>query len=361
MGRRRLKLPRYVHGYIDRHGKARHYLRRPGRKDVPLPGAPYSTEFMDSYQAALKNAAPVVIGASRSIPGSVNEAVARYLGSAAFAMLAETTQKMRRAVLERFRLEHGERRIRKFVPEHVGRMLGKLRPWAQRNMLKTLRGLAAFCITENLLDADPTAGVKLAKVKDTGGFATWSGLEMEQYRRRHPLGTRPRLAFELLLGTMAARSDVVRLGEQYVTAAGKLSFRRRKTGAPVDIPLLPELQAAIDAMPKAERNMTFLMTELGRPFTAAGFGNWFRDQCDAAGISKSAHGLRKAGATRLAEAGCSDHEIMAWGGWSSLSEVQRYTRAANRKRLAMQAAEKLKAGTKLANLKIRLANQGKNA
>jgi len=316
---------------------------------------------MDAYEATLKNAAPIVIGFSRSAPGSVNEAVARYLGSAAFAALAVTTQKMRRAVLERFRLEHGDKRIRKLEAVHVGRLIGKVRPWAQRNMLKTLRGLAVFCIAENLLDADPTVGVKLAKAKDTGGFETWSEIEIEQYRKRHPLGTRSRLAFELLLGTMAARSDVVRLGSQHISDGGILSFRRRKTGAPVDIPILPELRTAIDAMSRAERNMTFVMTELGKPFTAAGFGNWFRDQCDLAGVSKSAHGLRKAGATRLAEVGASDHEIMAWGGWSSLSEVQRYTRAANRKRLALEAAEKLKAGTKVANLEARLANQGKNA
>ena len=105
--------------------------------------------------------------------------------------------------------------------------------------------------------------------------------------------------------------------------------------------------------------MTFLVTDFGKPFSAAGFGNWFRDQCDLAGLPKklSAHGLRKAGATRLAEVGATDHEIMAWGGWTTLKEVQRYTKAVNRKRLAQQAAGKLKAGTELANLEPRLANQ----
>jgi integrase len=155
---------------------------------------------------------------------------------------------------------------------------------------------------------------------------------------------------------MAARSDVVHLGPQHVRN-DVVSYRRRKTAAPVDIPVLPELQAAIDAMPKAE-HLTFITTELGKPFTPAGFGNWFRDQCDAAKLSNlSAHGLRKAGATCLAEHGCTDHEIMAWGGWSSIKEVQRYTRGANRKRMALRAAEKLKAGTEVANLDTRLANQ----
>ena len=130
----------------------------------------------------------------------------------------------------------------------------------------------------------------------------------------------------------------------------------------MDIPILPELEAAIDAMAKAE-HLTFLVTEHGKPFSASGFSNWFRQMCVQAGIPKklSAHGLRKAGATRLAEHGCTDHEIMAWGGWKTLSEVQRYTRAANRKRLAKQAAEKLETGTKVANLTHRLANQEKNA
>jgi len=72
------------------------------------------------------------------------------------------------------------------------------------------------------------------------------------------------------------------------------------------------------------------MTERGAPFTAAGFGNWFRDRCDEAGLSQcSAHGLRKLMATRLAEAGCSTEHIKAITGHRSMSEVARYTRAAD--------------------------------
>jgi integrase len=356
----RLKLPRYVHGYIDRHGKPRHYLRRPGRKDVPLPGLPWSSDFMDAYAAATSQAAPVIIGAKRSAPGTVAEAVARYLGSAAFVQeLASSTQGMRRAILERFRNEHGDKRPRKLQAEHVARILGRLRPYAQRNMLKTLRGFMVFCLAEGLIDTDPTAGVKLKAAKDTGGFETWPVEAIERYRARHKLGTRPRLAMELLYGTMAARGDAVRLGRQHVQG-GFLSFRRGKTKVQVDIPVLPELQAAIDAMPKAE-HLAFMMTELGKPFTAAGFGNWFRDQCDLAGIDLSAHGLRKAGATRFAEHGATDHEIMAWGGWKTLREVQRYTAAANRKQMALRAADRLKAGTEVANLETRLANESEKS
>jgi integrase len=231
----------------------------------------------------------------------------------------------------------------------------------QRNWLKTLRRLMDFAVTDGLLDIDPTAGVKLKAVKDTGGFETWPLDAIEQYRKHHKLGTRARLAMELLLGTMQRRGDVILLGRQHIQN-GVLSLRQKKTGVEVVIPVLLELQTAIDAMPKAE-HLTFLVTEYGKPFTPRGFSNYFRDQCDLAGIPKnlSAHGLRKAGATRLAEAGATDHEIMAWGGWLTLKEVQRYTKAANRKRLALQAADKLKAGTKVANLETRLANQSEKS
>lgn len=355
----RLKLPKYVHAFIDRHGTPRFYFRRAGVKKVRLPGLPWSPEFMDAYEAATIGALPLTIGIKRTRPGTAQEAVARYLGSMDFNQLAPSTQAMRRAILERFRVEHGDKRIRKLGPEHVARLIGKLRPFAQRNMLKTLRGLGSFAVADGLIDTDPTASVKLPRVKDTGGFETWSVQEIERYRARHGLGTKPRLALELLYGTMAARSDVVRLGLQHVQG-NVVSFRRQKTKTPVDIPVLPELQIAIGAMPKAA-HLTFLVTEFGKPFTAAGFGNWFREQCDLAGVHLSAHGLRKAGATRLAEHGCSDHEIMAWGGWTSIKEVQRYTKAANRKRLALRAATKLKAKTEVANFESRLANQGEKS
>ncbi|HWW36986.1 MAG TPA: tyrosine-type recombinase/integrase [Xanthobacteraceae bacterium] len=55
------------------------------------------------------------------------------------------------------------------------------------------------------------------------------------------------------------------------------------------------------------------------------------------------HGLRKAASRRMAEAGCTPHEIAAITGHRTLKEVERYTRAADQARLARQAAAK---GTK---------------
>jgi integrase len=114
-------------------------------------------------------------------------------------------------------------------------------------------------------------------------------------------------------------------------------------------------------------NLTFLTTKFGAPFTPAGFGNWFRERCDEAGLPQcSAHGLRKLVATRLANFGCSEEEIKAITGHKSSSEVARYTKARDQKRLAKSAVSKLKHGMMtgteseqaLSNLPTRLDRTG---
>src|ERR1700748_2459781 len=111
------------------------------------------------------------------------------------------------------------------------------------------------------------------------------------------------------------------------------------------MPLHPTLQAILASTPIG--NMTFLTTQFGKPFTSNGFGNWFRDQCNAAGLPQcSAHGLRKAAARRLAEAGCTAHEIASITGHASLKQIVRYTKAVDQKRLAVSAMVKVKARTK---------------
>jgi integrase len=112
----------------------------------------------------------------------------------------------------------------------------------------------------------------------------------------------------------------------------------------LEIPVHPKLRAIIDAT-NPIGHQTFLVTSLGRSFTAAGFGNWFREICDEAGcFDISAHGGRKATARRLAELGCSASQIAAITGHASLVEVQRYTKAADRKRMAREAMARLTEG-----------------
>ena len=362
----RLRL-QFVHEFRDRHGKVRRYFRRPGCKAVPLPGLPGSAEFMAAYQAALNGVAALQkqIGASRTVAGTVQALVAAYLdcspgSTSPFKTLAPETRRTRRNILEKFREAHGDkriyrteangRRIMMLEREHLQRIVNEKNntPFGQRNFLNALRGMFTWAVAECRVPDDPTLGVTRQTIKSTG-YRTWSEGDIEQYKRTHPLGTMARLAIELLLTTAARRGDVVTLGPQHVRN-GTITFEQQKTDggeeASVEIPLHPDFSAALAAMPPSNvvsLTPTFLTTGFGKPFTAAGFGNWFRDRCNEAGLPNglSAHGLRKATARRLAEMGCTAHEIAAITGHATLAEVQRYTKAADRKRLAREAMKKL--------------------
>jgi integrase len=272
--------------------------------------------------------------------------VAAYFSSPQFKGLSASTQATYRGIIERFRREHGHRRIATLQRDKLAEMLGNraATPTAANNWLRMVRMLMQFAIFMNMRGDDPTVGIKTLKVR-SAGFLTWGEDQIAAYRKRHALGTKARLALELLVNTGQRRSDVVRMGRQHIRD-GILSLRQQKTGVVIEIPVLPEMQAALDAMPKSE-HLTFLTTEYGKAFTAAGFGNWFRDRCKEAGLAKgyAAHGLRKAAATRHANSGATAHELMAWFGWTTLKEAERYTRAANRKQLAQAVMRKLATGT----------------
>jgi integrase len=230
------------------------------------------------------------------------------------------------------------------TPEHVQRIVNEkiATPFGQRNLLNTLRALFDWAVSEGRVPSDPTLGVKRVTA-ETKGYRTWSDVEIERFEATHAIGTRARLAFALLLYTAQRRSDVVRMGPQHIHQ-GVLTVDQRKTEgqdeAHVVIPVHPKLAQIIAETPSGA--LCFLVTDSGAPFSPAGFGNWFRQICDEAGCKGvSAHGLRKAAARRLAEIGCSAHEIASITGHASISEVQRYAAAANRKKLAQSAMKKL--------------------
>jgi integrase len=110
-------------------------------------------------------------------------------------------------------------------------------------------------------------------------------------------------------------------------------------------PILPALADVLAQTPLGD--LTFLVTDFGKPFTANGFGNWFRKRCNEAALPHcTAHGLRKAGATIAAENGATDRQLMALYDWTSAKQGNVYTAAADRKRLAGEAAGYLATGSK---------------
>src|SRR5262245_44765035 len=119
----RLKLPPYVQAFLDRHGNARHYFRRPGFKRVSLPGLPWSPEFMAKHDEEMKAVSAIEIGASRTNPGTVNALVVVHYKSDAWNRLAADTQKTRRRIIEKFRTDHGDKRVALLHRDHIIKML----------------------------------------------------------------------------------------------------------------------------------------------------------------------------------------------------------------------------------------------
>jgi integrase len=333
---------RFVQAFTA-NGKPYYYFRKPGCARLKLPGLPGSEAFMAAYQRALETSAPPSdIGASRNAPGTIAALVVAYISSDVFRDLAPETRRTRWAILQKLRDEHGTKRVALLRREHVEAMLRAKRPFPRQNLLKVLRQLIRFAISLGWHTDDPTRELR-ANVKRGQGFRPWSEEQISAFRAYHQIGTRARLAFELLLGTAQRRSDVIRMGPQHIRD-GALTIRQQKTGTELTIPILRGVQEALDATPA--RHLTFLTTEHNRPFTAAGFGNRFRQWCDEAGVRGfTAHGLRHTACTRLADAGATGHEIMSWSGHRTLKEVDRYTQSADQKALA-RAAE-IKLATKL--------------
>ncbi|MDR6306389.1 hypothetical protein GGQ85_004120 [Nitrobacter vulgaris] len=269
------KLPPSVHGYINRHGKAVFYYRVPGSPKVRLRGHPGSDEFMLAYDLAKAGDRPKVeLGSGRTKPGTVNAALVSYYQSSAFRDgLTESSQKMRRAILERFREAHGDKRVALMTQAALQNIINKKTPAGALNFRKAMRGFLDHCLSLNFIKADPLAGVKLVEVK-SAGHHTWIAEECRQFEAHHKIGTRERLAYELLLQASQSRCDVVRMGRQHVRN-GMMTMGRQKTGVLFNVQVTPSLQQAIEAMP-VSNHMTYLLTSFGKPFTAAvsetGFG-----------------------------------------------------------------------------------------
>lgn len=340
---------KYVASDVDRHGNVRHYVRKPGQPKVRLKGKPGSEEFMAGYHAALSGALPVkaVRAKARKEPGSFTAICIRYYACSEFQRLDTSTQSWQRRALDGIAKKHGDKPIRDLEARHIRRLRDEKAdtPAAANHMLKALRALFRWAIEEEIVARNPAVDVKLVQYAKKGHH-TWTLEEVAQYEQHHPVGSKARLAMAILLYTAGRREDAVRLGRQHLQN-GRLRYVQAKNEhrSPVymDVPAHPDLLAIVEATPSG--HLPFLTTEYGKPFTANGFGNKFREWCDEAGLAHcSAHGLRKAAAARLAEAGCTPHEIMSITGHKSLQEVERYTREVNRPSLADRAMTKLRKG-----------------
>ena len=154
--------PKFVQAFIDRNGKPRFYFRRAGFKSVPLPGLPWSPQFMEAYEAALSGQ-PLQIGASRTKPGTVSAAIIGYYCDQSFLTLAPSTQRPLRGILEHFRAEHGDKRIALLQRQHIITLLKSKKRFAARHWLMAIRALMKYAVEIGLRDDNPASRCETAE------------------------------------------------------------------------------------------------------------------------------------------------------------------------------------------------------
>lgn len=332
---------KYLVEDVDRHGNVRLYVRRRGQTKIRLRQQPGTKAFLEEYWAAVERKTPPLPAIAQKHAAPDKETLRwlciQYFSSAGFKNLTRRTQYVRRRILDGICTRDGDKPYTLMEPRHVRRRRDERadKPEAANALVKALRQVFAFAVEYELAQRNPAKDVPYLN-SGSEGFHSWSIEEVWQFGAHHPIDSKAGLALALLLYTGQRRSDIVRLGPQHVRD-GWLTFTQAKNRSrkPVtlSIPILPELQAVIDATPTGD--LAFLVTKFGKPFTPDGFGNWFRKRCDEAGLRRcSAHGLRKAGASFAAENGATERQLMAIFGWSTMKEAARYTRAARQKVLA---------------------------
>lgn len=353
------RLPPYVQRERSRHfartKKFVYYVRLDRSKPRVRLRAEYGTEaFRAEYNAALLGAgAPPSVAPLPAAPpdeivqGTLRWAVDLYQRSSAWSPgLSNATRRQRSNILKHVLATGGNALLVDITHEHVrsGFERRKDTPAAARNYMETMRGLFKWAVKDaKLVKVDPTTGISVPRIK-SGGFEMWEDEDIAAYEHRWPRGTRERVAFDVLLYTGLRRGDAVRLGRPHV----RNGIARIKTekgskngqgGVDVTIKLAPELLATLEAGPCGE--LTFIAGERGRPRVKESFGEWFRAACHAADVRKSAHGIRKAAATRAAMNGATERELDAMFGWTDGKMASYYTRKADRERLAISAGDKL--------------------
>jgi len=325
-----------------RHGRLVWYFKRNGKR-IRLPDEYGSDEFNAAYERALTGSSPAA-EQPKSQTGSFKWLVGQYKRSAAFAALAPATRRARDNILKQLLADpkNADGQFGNITKAHIKKAIDKraATPNAANNLLKTFSHLFKWAVEAEHLEVNPVIGISKVSVK-SDGFHTWTVDQVEKYRAHHKVGTRPRLAIDILLFLGLRRSDAIVVGRQHLKD-GVISLRTGKTGAWVYLPVFKQLLESIEATPTGD--MAFLTTANGKPFSSgASFGNWFAKQCKAAGLPDvcRAHGLRKAGATIAADEGATAHELMAMYGWTRLAMAEVYTKEADKKRLAKAASERL--------------------
>jgi integrase len=335
---------------VDRYGKTRIYFRRKGEAKIRLVAEPGTAEFHVEYISAVNR-----LGLDKRT-GTVSWLAECYYSSITFEQLEVTTRRVRRRILDAIDVRLGSRMIAQLRVEELEMLRDEKRsaPAAANARIKALRALFKWGCKQKLggrplISRNPANEIEYLPPHNKFGHHTWTRDEILQYRARHPLGTKARLALDLLFYTGVRISDVVRLGPPMERAGIRgddrkwLHFTEKKNARSLPkqraIPIEAPLRRSI-ATTRTGHHLTYLMTKFGETYASEkAFANRFKSWCAQAGLPThcTAHGVRKAAATIAAENGATHDDLKAMFGWTTSKMVDHYTRLVQQRRLVAKS------------------------
>lgn len=337
------KLPLHVTRERTRFDKVKFYFRLNKGARIRLPDDPASPEFKEAYLLALTSGRSLITERIDETPTkSLRWLISRYKESGDWASLSQSTRGDRDAIFLKV-LEKSKNASFGLVDRKAilrGMDDRKATPAQANNFLKAMRGMFEWALLNEHVKLDPTEGVKFNKLKSEG-FTPWQVEDYSKFIEKHKIGTIPRLAVELLLHSGLRRSDLVLAGKQHLRG-NIFSMRTKKTNILITVEFPDTLISTINATETGD--LHFLSWgKKRRPYTAKGFQNWFRKQCDDAHLRPelAAHGVRKLAATLSADNGAGAHELMAQFGWTTIKQAEVYTKDADRKALGIRSSKRI--------------------
>jgi integrase len=295
--------PPHLHREENRHGKTVWYVRIGKGPRIRIKGEYGTSDFEEAYQAALSE--KPIHRDVKAVMGTLGWLWNLYRQTGAFTeKLSQATRRQRENIMRQVLKTGGDQPLSKITSRAIQQGIERRKPYAGRHFIDTMRGMYKWAVKAEHVRTDPTQGHAVAKPA-TKGFPVWTEDELEQFEKRWPLGTRERVMFGVFCFTGLRRGDAARLGRQHIrNAVITLDTEKSKGQMRVTIPVLPELAEIIAAGPIGE--LSIIASKKGKALRKEVVGNLFKEACEAAGIyGKSAHGIRKAAATRAANNGAS--------------------------------------------------------
>lgn len=334
---RKMSLP-YLNRYRVR-GREFAYYRRGGR-NIRIGGDPGTAQWLDSYNR-------IHAGFERgSGDGTLSELIGKYRASPEFTGRAPRTRHDYERMLAILDGGFGHLRVATMPREFVYRLRDKYAatPRKANYLIAMLSILFNFAVERGWRPDNPMHGFK-GRLREGPGHRPWTADEVEGFLEAAPLPIYR--AAMMALCTGQRQGDVLRMvWSQYDGEA--IEVIQGKTGERLWIPAHRDLKAMLAGMDRAAA--VILTTTTGLAWNAGHFKKEFRLAVGAAGMEGIVfHGLRKTATAMLADAGCTEREIMDITGHRTAAMVSLYVRGSQRKKRARAAIRKLESGTKLPN------------